>query len=138
MCVCETCFPLYSDYGYKRTNLKTCEKMKNYDPSKNCPPGAEYLNKTKSGYFANIVSVTRDVIFCLSCVRFRLIPGDRCQVTSSSKQELNYERVPCKEHEEESGFDDSHSSIRRAVSGIAHPFFPPSLLLPHRVLLLGR
>lgn len=60
--------------------------------------------------------------------RFRLIPGDRCQVTGTGKQELNYERVPCKEHEEESGYDDSSSSVRRAVSGIAHLFFPPSLL----------
>lgn len=70
--------------------------------------------------------------------RFRLIPGDRCQVTGTGKQELNYERVTCKEHEEESGYDDSSSSVRQAVSGIAHLFFPPSLLLPSQGASAGK
>ena len=68
--------------------------MKNYDITRDCPPGAKYINKTKSG--------------------FRLIPGDRCQATDTSKNELKSELVPCSGHEKESGYDNEDAA-RRAV-----------------------
>jgi hypothetical protein len=68
--------------------------MKGYNLADDCPPGAKYFNRTKSG--------------------FRLIPGDRCLPSSVSRQLLKTEQLPCVGHEEEAGFDNAREAIRRA------------------------
>ena len=90
----------HSDYGYNRTDVKKCKKLKSYDLAQDCPLGAKNVNKTLSG--------------------FRLIPGDRCKATDTSKHELKWELQPCTGNEEESGYDNEAESARRAVSHIHH------------------
>ncbi|CAI7994086.1 Sortilin [Geodia barretti] len=92
-CDCST-EDLECDYGYNRTKDDTCERMKGYNLADDCPPGAKYFNRTKSG--------------------FRLIPGDRCLPSSVSRQLLKTEQLPCVGHEEEAGFDNAREAIRRA------------------------
>ena len=70
--------------------------MKGYDLSRYCPPGAKYFNRSKSG--------------------FRLIPGDRCLPTDTSRRELKKELQLCTGHEQEAGFDNGAEARRRAVS----------------------
>lgn len=88
------------------------------------PQGRNIPTKQNQGTSANYHSSVRCDIIPLQG-RFRLIPGDRCQAAELSKQELNYEVVPCSGHEKESGYDDSKAAIRRAVSGMAKylPYF---------------
>ena len=96
------CNLVSSDYGYNRTKDDTCERMKGYNLADDCPPGAKYFNRTKSG--------------------FRLIPGDRCLPSSVSRQLLKTEQLPCVGHEEEAGFDNAREAIRRAVSLLPKKF----------------
>ena len=91
-----------SDYGYSRTEDDKCERMKRYNLAEDCPPGAKYFNRTKSG--------------------FRLIPGDRCLPSEDSRKLLNTEQLPCVGHEEEAGFDNAREAIRRAVSRLPTNF----------------
>jgi sortilin len=97
----ERCFCSYEDlecdYGYNRTDPKTCTKMKNYDLARDCPPGAKNVNKTESG--------------------FRLILGDRCKATHISKQELTWEVQPCTGHEKDSGYDITAARRAGASAG---------------------
>ena len=91
-----------SDYGYNRTTEDKCERMKHYSLAEECPPGAKYFNRTRSG--------------------FRLIPGDQCRPSKESQRLLASEQLACIGHEEDSGFDNSQEAIHRAVSLVVRNF----------------
>lgn len=84
---------LECDYGYNRTSEDKCQRMKGYDLARDCPPGESYVSRARSG--------------------FRLIPGDQCRPTESSRQLLRTEQLPCTGHEEEAGYDNGAAARRR-------------------------